>query len=130
MRLRRDPLRIDSRTSDDAPLPLSRLPTIQRWSVFVFRHRADGRFQAPTRVAAFPWLTQSGRRQDASRLLPRLRLADRRQVRLGSSICRDQSCEYGWSELVQPASRCVDIRRAPLASNESHVAKVWKVSWI
>ncbi len=42
MRLRRDSLRIHSRTGYDASLSLSRLPAIQRRSVFVFRHRADG----------------------------------------------------------------------------------------
>src|SRR5260370_31577267 len=58
MRLRRDSLRIHSRTGHDASLSLSRLPAIERRSVFVFRHRADGSFQALARLTALPYLTQ------------------------------------------------------------------------
>src|SRR5438477_9587271 len=58
MRLRRGSLRIHSRTGDDASLSLSRLPAIQRRSVFVFRHRARGSFQALARLAAFPCRAQ------------------------------------------------------------------------
>src|SRR5206468_6205145 len=70
MRLRRDSLRIHSRTGDDASLSLSRLPTIQRRSVFVLRDRADGSFQALARFTAFPCLAQSRGWQDPSGLLP------------------------------------------------------------
>src|SRR5712671_3164402 len=58
MRLRRDSLRIHSRTGHDASLSLSRLPAIQRRPVFVFRHRADGGFQALARLTTFPCLAQ------------------------------------------------------------------------
>ena len=58
MLLRRDSLRIHSRTDYDASLSLSRLPAIQWRSVFVFRHRADGSFQALARLATLPCLAQ------------------------------------------------------------------------
>jgi hypothetical protein len=58
MPLRRDSLRIHSRTGYDASLSLSRLPAIQRRSVFVFRHRSDGSFQALARLTTLPCLAQ------------------------------------------------------------------------
>jgi hypothetical protein len=70
MRLRRDSLRIHSRTAYDASLSLSRLPAIQRRPVFVFRHRADGSFQALARLTTLPCLAQSDGWQDPSGLLP------------------------------------------------------------
>src|ERR1700724_4374906 len=66
MRLRRDSLRIHRRTGYDASLSLSRLPAIQRRSVFVFRHRADGSFQALARLTTLPCLAQSDGSQDPS----------------------------------------------------------------
>src|SRR6266851_9357573 len=69
MRLRRGSLRIHSRTGYDASLSLSRLPAIQRRSVFVFRHRADGSFQALARLTTLPCLAQSEGWQDPSGLL-------------------------------------------------------------
>src|SRR6266496_3920377 len=70
MRLRRDSLRIHGRTAYDASLSLSRLPAIQRRPVFVFRHRADGRFQALARLTTLSRLAQSDGWQDPSGLLP------------------------------------------------------------
>src|SRR6267143_1354782 len=58
MRLHRDSLRMHSRTDSDASLSLSRLPAIQRRSVFVFCHRADGSFQALARLTTLPCLAQ------------------------------------------------------------------------
>jgi hypothetical protein len=58
MPLRRDSLRIHCRTGYDASLSLSRLPAIQRRSVFVFRHRADKSFQALARLTTLPCLAQ------------------------------------------------------------------------
>src|SRR5438034_7500414 len=55
MRMRRDSLRIYGRTGSDASLSLSRLPTIERRPLFVFRRRAEGSFQPLARLAAFPW---------------------------------------------------------------------------
>src|SRR5438067_13710550 len=70
MRLRRDSLRIHSRTGSDAALSLSRLPAIQRRSVFVFGRRADGSLQELTRLTTLPCLAQSRGWQDPSGLLP------------------------------------------------------------
>jgi hypothetical protein len=70
MRLRRDSLRIHSRTGSDGALSLSRLPAIQRRSVFVVRHRAVERFQALAGLIPLLRLTQSCGWEDSSGLLP------------------------------------------------------------
>src|ERR1700724_2976773 len=69
---------VPARTSQvvQKPLVLSRLPAIQRRPVFVFRHRADGSFQALARLTTLPCLAQSDGWQDPSGLLPWMRLAD------------------------------------------------------
>jgi hypothetical protein len=70
MRLRHGSLRIHGRPDYDASLSLSRLPAIQRRSVLVFRHRADGSFQALARLTTLPCLAQSDGWQDPSWVLP------------------------------------------------------------
>src|SRR5438132_13794078 len=69
MRLRRDSLRIHSRTGYDASLSLSRLPASQRRSVFVLRPRDGGSFQALARLTALPCLAQRDGLQDSSGVL-------------------------------------------------------------
>jgi hypothetical protein len=70
MRLWRDSLRIHSRTDDDASLSLSRLPAIQRRTVFVVRDCAGGSFQAFARLATLPCVVQCKGRQDQSGFCP------------------------------------------------------------
>ena len=53
-----DSLRIERSTGCNASLSLSRLPAIQRRSVFVFRRGAEGGFQALARLTTLSCLTQ------------------------------------------------------------------------